>query len=94
MLADSDASSRRLLAIRVPELGEEPGPVRVSSWLVSVDEAVSSGDRLVELVIPGVTIDVASNCDGMVEQIVLAEGASVSPGCVLGWLRPGEVHGM
>ena len=91
MSAVSDAPGQGLVAIRVPELGDQAGPARVSSWLVSSNERVSSGDRLVELAIPGVTVNVSATNDGTVEQIVLGEGSPVTSTTVLGWIRPSEV---
>jgi len=75
-----------LVPILVPELGDNTGGVRVCSWLVQPGDAVSRGDRVVELVFPGVAVNVASPCDGTMNRIELTEGTEVRADGILGWV--------
>lgn len=77
------------VAVTTPDLGS-PEPVRVSGWLVEVGETVRVGDRLVELLMPGVTYDVAAPATGRLIEADAAAGASVRPGDVLGTIEVDE----
>jgi pyruvate/2-oxoglutarate dehydrogenase complex dihydrolipoamide acyltransferase (E2) component len=72
-----------------PDLGAVE-PVRVSAWLVEVGETVREGDRLVELLVPGLTYDVAALQSGRLAEIVVPAGASVRAGNLLGRIEPDE----
>lgn len=72
-----------------PDLGSSE-PVRVSGWLVEVGETVRIGDRLVELLMPGVTYDVAAPATGRLMEMNAAAGVSVRPGDVLGAIETDE----
>ena len=50
----------KLAPLVVPDLAAGSRPVRVTAWLVEPGESVCEGDRLVELLVPGMTFDVAS----------------------------------
>ena len=76
--------------VRSPDLGAG-GPVRVSAWLVDVGETVRAGDRLVELLLPGLTYDVAAPVEGWLIEIRAGANREVAPGDVLGCIREGEV---
>ena len=76
--------------VRAPDLGAE-GPVRVSAWLVDVGETVRAGDRLVELLLPGLTYDVPAPVEGWLVEIRAGANRDVGPGDVLGCIREGEV---
>ena len=71
------------VAIVAPDLGSAE-PVRVSAWLVEIGETVRAGDRLVELLLPGVTYDVAAPASGRLAEVVAAVNARVRPGDLLG----------
>ncbi|HEX6984882.1 MAG TPA: biotin/lipoyl-containing protein [Planctomycetaceae bacterium] len=75
--------------VRAPDLGTVE-PVRVSAWLVEVGETVREGDRLVELLMPGVTYDVAAPATGRLIEATAAVNASVRPGDVLGRIEVDE----
>lgn len=73
----------QLELIVVPVLGSE-APVHVSAWLVDVGETVRAGDRLVELLMPGVTYDVPAPVSGRLAEASVALNAAVRPGDILG----------
>jgi pyruvate/2-oxoglutarate dehydrogenase complex dihydrolipoamide acyltransferase (E2) component len=56
------ASAR--VSLVVPELGIRGVPLAVSLWLVPTGAAVMAGDRVVELVAGGATIDLEAPIDG------------------------------
>jgi pyruvate/2-oxoglutarate dehydrogenase complex dihydrolipoamide acyltransferase (E2) component len=53
-----------LIPLVVPDLGTGPIPVTVSLWLVPRGASVLAGDRVVELVAGGVTIDLEAPVSG------------------------------
>ena len=71
--------------IRVPDLGVNDG-IRLTAWLVEVGDAVLRGDRLVELLIPGVTFDVSAETDGTLIGKTQPLNAVVAVGDTLGWI--------
>ena len=77
--------------ILVPQLECEDQRLSVSLWLMRVGEEVNQGDRIVELLIPGVTFDVAAPCSGILASCDCRPGDEVHEGAVLGWINsPGE----
>ncbi len=76
------------VAVRLPNLGVERQPLRVSCWLVEPGESVDAGERIVEVLAPGVTFDVAAPCDGTLLRIVKPIDAALTAGDVLGWIEP------
>lgn len=77
------------VAVLTPDLGS-PGPIGVSAWFVEVGETVRSGDRLVELLLPGVTYDVAAPVSGRLAKVFAALNADVTTGDLLGYIDPDE----
>lgn len=75
--------------VHAPDLGAA-GPMRVSAWLVNVGETVREGDRLVELLVPGLTYDVPAPVDGWLTNIRAPMNSAIGPGEVLGTIRPRE----
>lgn len=84
---DDEPSDPQRIAVRVPATGNSASVLTVSLWLVEIGEWVEAGDRVVELLIPGITWDVASPVAGQLDEIVSNAGARVRPGDVLGWLK-------
>ncbi|QDV52330.1 lipoyl domain-containing protein [Gimesia fumaroli] len=74
--------------IIVPALGTVNQRLTVSLWLTRVGEQVSAGDRVVELLMPGVTFDIESPCTGTVIACECQPGTEVEEGTVLGWIDP------
>lgn len=75
-------------AIRLPDLSAGEEAIRVSTWLVDVGEAIEPGERLVDVLIPGVSFSVASPAAGRLVKIERMTDSFVRPGDVLGWLEP------
>jgi 2-oxoglutarate dehydrogenase E2 component (dihydrolipoamide succinyltransferase) len=64
----------------MPDLGLPAGSVRVSLWLVEKGATVSAGDRVVELVADGVTVDLSAPVDGVLKRTLVAEDDPVEAG--------------
>lgn len=74
-------------AILVPDLGAE---ARLSHWYVQPGEQVALGDRVAELLIPGVTIDVSAPASGTLVQRQVMQGEVVRHGSCLGIIQEQE----
>ncbi len=74
--------------IMVPDLRSGEETLRISGWLVDEGDLVRAGDLIVELLIPGVTIDIAAPVTGQLVEIVKPVDSPVLFGDVLGWLEP------
>lgn len=75
-------------ALVVPDLGlQADEPITLSVWLVSLGEAVSAGDRVVELLAGEMTVDLPSPCAGELVRRLIAVDEPVTPGTVLGYVR-------
>jgi len=77
-------------AVRLPELGAGDDEIRVSCWLVDLGDDVGVGDRIVELLIDGITFDLAAEQTGVLTRIEKSLDAIVRPGDILGWIETDE----
>ena len=59
----------------------------VSAWFVQPGERVYAGDRLVELLVGGATIDVSAGDGGVFLERAAAPDSRVTPGQVLGYVE-------
>ena len=66
--------------LRMPDLGLPAGSVRVSLWLVDKGATVAAGDRVLELVADGVTVDLSAPSDGTLKRTLVAEDDPVEVG--------------
>ena len=72
--------------LTAPELGASD--LRVSVWLVEVGDRAEQGERIVELLTPGMTFDVSMPVAGRITAIEKPIGQSVQPGDILAWIDP------
>jgi hypothetical protein len=63
-----------------PDLGMGPVPVTVSVWLVAEGQPVVEGDRVVELVCGGATVDLEAPVTGRLVRHCIEEDEPVTPG--------------
>ena len=77
--------------LTLPELGAGGQQVRVSTWLTQIGEEVVAGDPVVEVLLRGITFDVAASYSGRLRRIGLFENDVVEPGDTLGWIEPDVV---
>ena len=73
--------------ISLPELGADNELVRISCWLADLGEPVDEGDRLVEVLIQGITFDVPAPASGTLTRIEKSLDADVRAGETLGWIE-------
>lgn len=73
--------------ILVPAVGCANQKLIVSLWLARAGEPIIAGDRVVELLIPGITFDVEAPCSGMIASCECPSGTEVQEGKVLGWIE-------
>ena len=78
----AEESSRRQ-TLAVPECGVVGMPLRVSLWLVPEGAVVMEGDRVVELVAGGATIDLESPVSGRLMVQLADEDETVTAGMVI-----------
>ncbi len=67
----------------VPELGLGPAPLVLSLWLVPEGSRVSAGDRVVELLANGVTIDLEAPVSGRLVARLIDEDEPLATGTIL-----------
>jgi pyruvate/2-oxoglutarate dehydrogenase complex dihydrolipoamide acyltransferase (E2) component len=79
------------IAILLPELGTGEEIVRVSAWLIDPGDCVVAGDRIVEVLIRGVSFDVSAPASGVLAGIEKPLDAVVAAGDTLGRIEPGEL---
>ena len=74
--------------IVMPDVGA-PAPA-LNLWFVQPGDQVYAGDRLVELLIDGATIDVSSPTTGLLTEKAARPGEPLTPGQILGWIEEEE----
>jgi pyruvate/2-oxoglutarate dehydrogenase complex dihydrolipoamide acyltransferase (E2) component len=73
--------------VLLPELGAGNDKLRISCWLADWGDPVDSGDRLVEVLLDGVTFDVIAEHSGILARIERSMDHEVRAGDVLGWIE-------
>jgi len=75
--------------IKVPTLGESVTEATVARWLKHPGDTVAMDDPLVELETDKVTLEVNAPAAGTLTEVLVAEGANVAVGAVLGRIGEG-----
>ena len=75
--------------IMTPALGESVTEATVARWTKKAGDAVKKDEVLVELETDKVSLEVAAPADGVLSEIAAEEGATVTPGAVLGRVSEG-----
>ncbi len=75
--------------IRVPTLGESVSEATVGKWLKKAGDPVKADETLLELETDKVSIEVPSPASGVLSEITVKEGDTVSPGGLLGMIAAG-----
>jgi pyruvate/2-oxoglutarate dehydrogenase complex dihydrolipoamide acyltransferase (E2) component len=68
----------------LPDLGLGEQEIIVSLWLVRAGSEVSLGDRLIEVLADGVTVDLPAPAGGVVVKMLVAEEEPIRVGQTLG----------
>ena len=79
------------IEIRVPQLPESVSDATLVNWHHSPGDPVRRDEKLVELETDKVVLEVPSPSDGILQEVRVADGATVTAGEVLALLEPGEV---
>ncbi|MFC3884860.1 2-oxoglutarate dehydrogenase complex dihydrolipoyllysine-residue succinyltransferase [Bacillus songklensis] len=66
-----------MIEIKVPELAESISEGTVAQWLVKVGDKVQKGDHIVELETDKVNVEVSTDSDGIIKEILKKEGDNV-----------------
>ncbi len=73
--------------IIVPELGPGVTQARLIKWRVAVGQQVEQYDPVAELETEKATLEISALAAGVVRELTVAEGATVSAGTVLGSIQ-------
>ncbi|MCC6606035.1 MAG: 2-oxoglutarate dehydrogenase complex dihydrolipoyllysine-residue succinyltransferase [Anaerolineae bacterium] len=76
------------IEIKVPQMGESVVEATVGEWLKKEGDPVNLGDVLVELETDKVDVEVGAESSGVLGKILVASGADVQVGDVLGVIEP------
>lgn len=76
------------VAVVPPAVLSAESEATLQQWLVERGDEVYAGERIAEIVTPGILVSVAAPCSGRVESIVAAAQATIHPGDVLAWIEP------
>jgi 2-oxoglutarate dehydrogenase E2 component (dihydrolipoamide succinyltransferase) len=91
--AAAPAASGALLDVKTPVMGESVAEGAISRWAKKVGESVKKDEILVEIETDKVAVEVASPADGVIAEIVAADGATVTPGQVIARIAAGASAG-
>jgi 2-oxoglutarate dehydrogenase E2 component (dihydrolipoamide succinyltransferase) len=75
--------------VKTPVMGESVTEGTVARWLKKPGEAVKKDEQLVEIETDKVAVEVSSPSDGVLTDILSPEGATVTPGQVIGRVTVG-----
>jgi 2-oxoglutarate dehydrogenase E2 component (dihydrolipoamide succinyltransferase) len=70
-------------------MGESVAEGTIGTWAKKVGEAVRKDEVLVEIETDKVAVEVSAPADGVLSEIVAADGATVTPGQVIGMIATG-----
>ena len=76
--------------ILTPALGESVSEATIGKWTKKAGDAVKKDEVLVELETDKVSLEVVAPSDGVLTEIRAADGATVTPGAVLGVISEGD----
>jgi len=76
------------VAVVPPAALSDDSGATLQQWLVVRGDEVYAGERVAEIVVPGILVSVSAPCSGRIEEIVAAPQAAVRPGDVLAWIVP------
>ena len=76
--------------ILTPALGESVTEATIGKWTKQAGDAVKKDEVLVELETDKVSLEIVSPSDGVLSEIRAADGATVTPGAVLGVITEGS----
>ena len=78
-----------MLDIVVPVMGESVAEGSIGSWSKKAGDAVKKDELLVEIETDKVALEVVAPADGVLAEILATDGATVTPGMVIGRVQAG-----
>src|SRR5271167_2947854 len=78
------------IEIRVPTLGESVSEATIGRWFKKAGEAVKADEPIVELETDKVTLEVNAPTSGVLVEITVKDGETVTPGALLGQIGEGS----
>jgi 2-oxoisovalerate dehydrogenase E2 component (dihydrolipoyl transacylase) len=72
-----------MVDVKMPQLGESVTEGTLSKWLKGVGDRVTQYEPIAEVVTDKVTAEIPSDVDGVIQEILVPEGQTVSVGTVL-----------
>jgi 2-oxoglutarate dehydrogenase E2 component (dihydrolipoamide succinyltransferase) len=82
-------SSAQVIDVKTPVMGESVAEGTVARWTKKAGEAVKKDELLVEIETDKVAVEVVSPADGVLSEVLAGEGATVTPGQVIGRVAAG-----
>ena len=79
------------IEVKVPQLPESVADATLVAWHKKAGDSVRREENLVDLETDKVVLEVPAPADGVIKQIVAADGAVVTSGQLLAVLEPGSV---
>lgn len=86
-------SSGELSDVAVPTMGESVSEGTLSSFLKAVGDTVKKDETIAEIETDKVALEVPASADGVVAELLVAEGDSVTPGAVIARISGGAGAG-
>jgi 2-oxoisovalerate dehydrogenase E2 component (dihydrolipoyl transacylase) len=66
--------------VKIPDIGEDVSELEISEWHVNVGDSVTNGAHVAELLAEKAAVELVSDADGVVTEILKPEGSIVSVG--------------
>jgi 2-oxoglutarate dehydrogenase E2 component (dihydrolipoamide succinyltransferase) len=79
------------MEVKVPQLPESVADATLVAWHRKVGESVRRDENLVDLETDKVVLEVPAPANGLLKEIRIADGATVTSGEVLAVIEPGEI---
>jgi len=76
------------IEIRVPQDQEEDSTATLASWLNEIGDEVEQDEAVAELETDKVNVEITAPADGILAEILVEEGAEVTPGLLLARMAP------
>lgn len=76
------------IPIIVPDQFSDSASCTISVWFVEEGESVRQNERLYELLIPGMSVEIVAAQSGTLVEVVHYRNATVEAGDIIGWVLP------
>ncbi|MBN8551364.1 MAG: 2-oxoglutarate dehydrogenase complex dihydrolipoyllysine-residue succinyltransferase [Caulobacterales bacterium] len=87
--AAAPAASGTVVEVKTPVMGESVAEGSIGTWTKKIGEAVKKDEVLVEIETDKVAVEVSAPADGVLVEIIAGDGATVTPGQVIGKISAG-----